>query len=64
MEDKRVGKPKREVHDQFEYHERRLPTIAVCYKSDVLLRIIDEAVAATRELFGDSAWALLLVALS
>lgn len=63
LEDKRVGKHKREVYGQFEYHERWLPSVAMCYQSDALLRILDEAVESTREQFGHNYWALLLMAL-
>lgn len=53
MEDKRVHERKREAHGRFVYHEIRLPHIAARFKSEVLLRSLDDTVVATRKAFGD-----------
>lgn len=46
------------------YHERRLSFIAVCFRADVWLSSLDDAVAPTWYPLGDERRTLLLVALS
>lgn len=51
--EKCVHQHKREVEGRFDYHERRLPSIAVRFRSDVRLSSLDDAVETTGEVFGD-----------
>lgn len=44
---------KREVDGLVLYHEHRLQSIAVCFKSDVQLGTLDDAVTGTPDTFGD-----------
>lgn len=53
MSDKGVHEHKREAERRLDYHERCLPSISVCFKSDVQLSSLDDTVAATQESFGD-----------
>lgn len=53
MADESVHERKREADSQFIYHEGPLPAILVRYKADVCLSSIDDAILATRKVFGD-----------
>lgn len=53
LADKRVHKHDRKVGGQTFSHELRLPSIAICFKFDVLLSSFDDVVRATQEASGD-----------
>lgn len=50
---KRLQGSDREADDCFVYHKICLLSIAVCFKCDVWLSSLDEAVETTQETFGD-----------
>lgn len=64
MADKRMHDSKPEPEGRFLYHERRLPSTAIRFKSDVRLSSFDDAVMVTWDALVTSVRTFLLVALS